>query len=146
MFMKYASRTIFGRICNDNISFQLAEKHDLQHISEGAGEQRHITVMKKSPNDNTTQAKVVKEEKREQYEEEMTTQFRSFSVLDDEKDKKHSKSTIPKKTTSTAIKKEEQQVQEIPSEEVSSSEKVKLLHLCAQIPSRRSFFRQRHLC
>ncbi|CAF1230518.1 unnamed protein product [Adineta ricciae] len=102
---------------------ELAEKYDLQHISEGTGEQRHITVMKKVSNDTATQRKVKKEEKiEEQEQEEMTTQFRSFSVLDDENDKKHSKSVIPKKATSTTITKEEQK-QEISSEEISLSEK-----------------------
>ncbi|UJR28820.1 hypothetical protein I4U23_010044 [Adineta vaga] len=108
---------------------ELAEKRNLQHISEGMDDQRHITIMKKSSNENATQSKIVKKVEKE---EEMTTQFRSFSVL--EKEEKHSKfnkdKNITTTTTTTTKPQEETLHEDISSSEKTASPVLDLTNLC----------------
>ncbi len=76
---------------------QLAEKHNLQHISEGDGDQRHITIIKNTPVQNITKKEPVQNNKEE--EDEIHESFRSFSVLEEEK--KDSIQMIDKTTSSS---------------------------------------------
>jgi len=76
---------------------ELAEKHNLQHISEGVGDQRHITIIKRTPIETNKKQEMVKNDKEE---EEINGQFRSFSVLEEEEEK-DSTPMIDKKTKSS---------------------------------------------
>jgi len=67
----------------------------LQHISEGDGDQRHIIIIKNTPTETNTKKKMIKNEE----EEEINEQFRSFSVLEEEK--KDSIQKIDKNTKSS---------------------------------------------
>ncbi|CAF3109971.1 unnamed protein product [Rotaria sp. Silwood2] len=76
---------------------ELAEKHNLQHISDGVGDQRHITIMKKTSVETITTKKIVENnQEEEEKREKMNEQFRSFSLLEEEK--KDSNQIIDKST------------------------------------------------
>ncbi|CAF3459853.1 unnamed protein product [Rotaria sp. Silwood1] len=72
---------------------ELAEKHNLQHISDGVGDQRHITIMKKTSVETITTKKIIENNQAEEEEVnddddddgKMNEQFRSFSLLEEEK-------------------------------------------------------------
>ncbi|CAF3385123.1 unnamed protein product [Rotaria socialis] len=66
---------------------ELAEKHNLQHISEGVGDQRHITISKKTSIATSKTKKIIENRTEEEEEEEtdVNQQFRSFSLLEEEK-------------------------------------------------------------
>ncbi|CAF3479561.1 unnamed protein product [Adineta steineri] len=87
---------------------ELAEKHNLQHMSEGTGDQRHITVMKKSSIETSPKPQQTVKNNIE----ETNKQFRTFSLLSEEK-----KDSIP------IIDKNRKSSTEISSEEIISTEK-----------------------
>ncbi|CAF1241513.1 unnamed protein product [Rotaria sp. Silwood1] len=73
---------------------ELAEKHNLQHISDGVGDQRHITIMKKTSVETIKTKKIIENNQAEEEEVndddddddgKMNEQFRSFSLLEEEK-------------------------------------------------------------
>ncbi len=64
---------------------QLAEKHNLQHISEGDGDQRHITIIKNIPKKESIQNHEEDDDDDDDEVEEIHGPFRSFSVLEEGK-------------------------------------------------------------
>ncbi|CAF4339317.1 unnamed protein product, partial [Adineta steineri] len=87
---------------------ELAEKHNLQHMSEGTGDQRHITVMKKS----SIEISPKPQQTVKHNIEETNKQFRTFSLLSEEK-----------KDSILIIDKNRKLSTEISSEEIISTEK-----------------------
>lgn len=72
----------------------MAEKNNLQHISEGVGDQRHITIIKNSSVEPSATTNVLEDHEKE--EEINYEQFRSFSLLEEKEEKKDSNQVIDK--------------------------------------------------
>lgn len=75
--MKYVH--IFEKEFLGNRLIQLAEKHNLQHLSEGVGDQRHIIIKKNIAPEHTIRKEPVKIDV-----EQINVPFRSFSLLEKE--------------------------------------------------------------
>lgn len=70
----------------------MAEKYDLEHVSEGVGDQRHIIVRKKILMKPVEESQIVRPS--ESIVEQLNEEFRSFSVLTNDDEKKSTKKGV----------------------------------------------------